>query len=272
MQRVNKIYDWSKDIYKPLHYCMYCGATDNLTKEHILPYGLSFDKTIVFPKSSCKTCAEITGKFEGKVLRGPLREVRAIKKLKSRSKFLNFFDRQNVNFNIDGEIKTFKLSLEDRPVILCYPTFEMPAHMLRKDVDGINVKGIAVIDYGNEKYKTIMKKLYGDKAKEVSLVPDSQTYDYYSFARLIAKIAYGFAVAKGELKPLEKIPIIVDYILGKTKNIGRFVGTFTDPLHKEAGLLHKVAIQRRNGMLIGLVKLFANSQSPEYGVILDTYK
>lgn len=60
--------------YAPVGECIYCGSTDCLTKEHIIPY--SAGGNWVLPASSCQACAKITGAFEGEVSRtilGPLR-------------------------------------------------------------------------------------------------------------------------------------------------------------------------------------------------------
>jgi hypothetical protein len=55
-QPVTKVLDGKRS--SPVGYCIYCQATDELTNEHILPFGLS--GTAVLPKSSCKACAKIT--------------------------------------------------------------------------------------------------------------------------------------------------------------------------------------------------------------------
>jgi len=56
--------------------CIYCGSSDDLTDEHVVPYGLG--GKMILPKSSCRRCAMITGQFEGKVLRGFMRDGRAV--------------------------------------------------------------------------------------------------------------------------------------------------------------------------------------------------
>ena len=53
--------------------CIYCGSTDKLTDEHVLPLGLS--GTAVLPDASCTERAKITGKVEQDVLRGPMQQV-----------------------------------------------------------------------------------------------------------------------------------------------------------------------------------------------------
>lgn len=70
--------------YEALGECMYCRSKDELTDEHIIPYGL-WGK-MVLPKSSCKACAAITSEFERRVLRGFMHEGRIVGNSPSRRK------------------------------------------------------------------------------------------------------------------------------------------------------------------------------------------
>ena len=70
--------------YVPIGRCIYCGDTEDLRKEHILPFGLG--GSAVLPESTCRSCAKITGQVEQKILRGPMWDVRIYRRLKSRTK------------------------------------------------------------------------------------------------------------------------------------------------------------------------------------------
>ena len=50
--------------------CIYCGSTENLTDEHIVPHGLSGKWQLL--EGSCQDCAKITSRFEESVLRKQL--------------------------------------------------------------------------------------------------------------------------------------------------------------------------------------------------------
>ena len=63
-----------KKVYPPVGRCIYCGDTEQLTIEHIIPYGLG--GRIELPESSCRKCCKVTSVFEHTCLRtmyGPLR-------------------------------------------------------------------------------------------------------------------------------------------------------------------------------------------------------
>lgn len=53
---------------RPVLRCIYCGRLDNLSDEHVIPFGLGGQ--LVLPKASCAGCAAITGALEQRLLRG----------------------------------------------------------------------------------------------------------------------------------------------------------------------------------------------------------
>jgi len=64
----------TEKIYLPVNLCIYCSATDALSEEHIVPFGLG--GRWVLPKASCAGCASKTSTFEQTCQRtmfGPMR-------------------------------------------------------------------------------------------------------------------------------------------------------------------------------------------------------
>ncbi|TAJ30248.1 MAG: hypothetical protein EPO64_03310 [Nitrospirae bacterium] len=93
-------------------------------------------------------------------------------------------------------------------------------------------------------------------------------------AQLLAKIAYGFAVAKYGLGKIQ-VAYVVPGILEKEKNIGRWVGCdrklsrFLDPGNEP----HAIRIFRnKENDIIGRVRLFAEFETPEYIVNVGRLK
>ena len=66
------------------------------------------------------------------------------------------------------------------------------------------------------------------------------------------------------------MPFVIQSILGLTDDIGRWVGTFSEPMQKHENIFHRIAIHedRERRLLIGEVQLFSDSQTPKYGVVL----
>jgi hypothetical protein len=57
--------DWK--VYQSVGSCIYCGSTQQLSKEHALPLGLGGN--YILPNASCEKCRKITEAFEHTCLR-----------------------------------------------------------------------------------------------------------------------------------------------------------------------------------------------------------
>jgi hypothetical protein len=253
--------------YPAVGRCIYCGATEGLEKEHILPFGLSGSATL--PQSSCRDCARITGSVEQTVLRGPFLPVRVYRDLKSRSKHLDAPKTLPLTFVRDGAEHTIDLKIEDYPTLLQFPVFAPPVYLSGNSEykTGILVSGVASVLYGPE--PDDVAKAIG--ASEIKITSSSQPV---AFARMIAKIAYAFAYAEGAIDDIEGDSFVLPAILGRTDDIGRWVGTLTKPIATHADQLHHMVIyhERDKGLLITEVRLFADSETPSYGVLLGKLK
>lgn len=255
--------DLATRSYEAVGSCIYCGETTDLTDEHILPFGLS--GPAVLPKSSCKPCARITGRVEGIVLRGPMRALRVLRKLTSRSKHKGFPKDFPLIVVRDGVEEEVRVTLEEHPIPLAFPVFGVPGLISPADyTEGIRLRGIAGIQFGRHPDE-VLKALDADDYRI------TQNYRPVEFARVLAKIAYSFAVAEDFLSLREGVHPITSAILGKTDDIGAYIGTFTDPLGRQPGLQHSIKLKKNEerGWRLASIKLFADDPTPEYGVIFD---
>jgi hypothetical protein len=91
---------------------------------------------------------------------------------------------------------------------------------------------------------------------------------------MIAKIGYAFAFAEGATTRPEGRAAVIPAILGESKDIGRWVRTLPEPFVAHPGILHRLVIHEdvKNRFLWVEVQLFADSQTPSYGVILGNLK
>ena len=253
--------------YPPVGRCIYCSATDGLEKEHILPFGLRGTATL--PESTCRTCATITGTFEQVVLCGPFWPVRVYRDLKSRTKHRDAPSTRPLTFVRDGKEQTIELKIDDYPTLLHFPLFAPPAYLtLSPDYkSGIIMSGIASVLFG-PRPDDVAKSL---GATELKLTANCQPA---AFARMIAKIAYAFAAAERATADISGDPFVLPAILGQGDEIGRWVGTLTKPIEAHAGELHRIVIhhEKEKGLLSAEVQLFADSQTPSYGVLLGKLK
>jgi len=115
---------------------------------------------------------------------------------------------------------------------------------------------------------------YVMKTLGISQIKMTQDPQPISFARMIAKIAYAYAVAEGVINLIEGKSYVLPSILGEKDEIGKWVGTLGESPRVFEGLLHRILIHqdKEKGLLLGEVHLFSDSQTPSYGVILGKLK
>jgi hypothetical protein len=262
---VSKVLDGTR--YAPIGHCIYCGSTERLETEHVMPFGLSGSAKL--PESSCRKCAAITGGVEQKVLRGPFRPVRIYRDLKSRSKHQDAPTALPLTYVRDGQERTVELPIGEYPFLLHFPLFAPPAHLTQSPdyESGIQMSGIASVLFGPSPDKVAASL----GASELRL---PSNHEPVAFARMIAKIAYAFAAAERATDDIEGKSFILPAILGERDDIGRWLGTLSKPIEAHPGELHRIVLHREEskGLLSAEVKLFADSETPSYGVILGTLK
>lgn len=247
--------------FEPYGSCIYCGRTDDLRTEHIVPYAL--DGNLKLPKSTCKSCADETSKFELDVLRGDFRAARVYRGLQSRTKHAGAPARYTLDVARDGHEQQVELPIEEYPVVIHFPIFPAPRILMTEEErKGIDVIGTHTISFGPTPIE-VMRKLGAQSVGATSSQKPAQ------FARMVAKIAYAMAAATDSLKYLAEPSRLPAIILGNNDAIGHFVGTIQEP-NESYPELHRVFIieDRGRGLLIGDVQIFSDSQTPRYGVVI----
>jgi hypothetical protein len=249
--------------YKPVGKCIYCGSTENLGNEHIIPYGLNGQW--ILPKASCKKCAEITKQFEEDVLRNLFLEIRTSLGLKTR----NIEHRPTllplIVLKEDTE-EVLSLPPNEHFTTACLLEYPLPAY-----IDGRNYKEeVEVIAYSIISFKKspndIIEKYNISEIKIKAFLKNA-----YSFPRLLAKIAYGFTVAQFGLDSLEE-SFLPKIITGEDKRIMKYVGTCSDEIMKIDGVLHDVMmIANKKREIMVRIKLLSKN-APEYLVVVGVLK
>jgi hypothetical protein len=256
--------------HDPVNKCLYCDAISDLTDEHIFAFGLGGDD--ILPKASCKACAKITSGFERDVLRGLWWLARAV---------LGFPTRRPKDmpkkFKIkgttkDGVEKEITLSEGEKFGIASFPEYAVPGMLEpRAFAPGIPMVGNMMISFGSD-IQEIGKKY------NLASMSGSVTYKGTSFARMLAKIGLGIAVARYSLDNFEQI-YVRDCILNKIDDVGMWVGkdSWNAPpeyLEKESKSRHASAlgVDNKNNVLVR-VRLFSFSPySPAYIIIVGRLK
>jgi len=240
--------------------CIYCGATDRpLHREHIVPYGLNGEW--ILRRASCLECAKIISKIELQILHIELSAARAALNFPTRRK-----DKRPRKFPVvisrGGKEEIANVSLLEHPTTMTLPIFELPAYLDKRSYEkGIDVSGVVTIQVGGPPLKQIAEKYDTDTLLlKATLQP-------VAFARLLAKIAYGFAVANYGLGMFEEV-YVLPAILGESDDIGRWVGHPTDNLISAGKHLHEIKLSVTKGEILAHVRLFLPFNAPEYLVVV----
>ena len=261
----NQLPELDHHKYEPIGHCIYCGSTNSLSGEHIVPYGLGGN--LILPMSSCKNCAEITSRFELAVLRGSMLPTRVYREIQSRKEHKSAPKTYPLVVERNNEIETIEVPLDEYPILVTFPIFSVPGYLKNdKSTKGIYLDGIASVSFGTDP-KEVIKK-YGANRLVIKPAGDKPT----DFAKMVAKIAFSMAVATGAFGHIDySKSFVLPAILGKSDDIGHWVGTITEPIRSAKYHLHRVLIypDEEKGLLIGDVQILSDSETPRYGVILS---
>jgi hypothetical protein len=245
--------------------CIYCGSKTNLTREHIVPYGLGCPSEWVLYEGSCQACAEITSAFEGDVLKQYLIEPRTTLGLPTYRR-KNRAKRLDLQLLRDGQSFAVSLPAEQCPPLIIMPHFKVPAYIGAYDYQrGVMMIGSSLHGPSDMKERLARLNANGFSVSR-SLVP-------VSFARMLAKIAYGMAVLQFGPCAFKEV-FVLPSILDPKKDVGRWVGCSEEPAivpHADK-LLHKIEIMTNNSVVSARIRLFANYMTPVYLVFVGSLK
>ena len=227
--------------------CIYCGSTDDLTDEHIIPYGLG--STWVLRKASCRKCATITGRFEGEVLRPMLGELRAALGMKTRRRS----ERPTTSrllLETNGLLQAVSMPVKDCVQVLPLPVFPPPGYSEGRSLDEkLRVQQIELNTVRASKSKALGK----DRGADAIRRPFSCRS--FAFAQLICKIAHAAAVDLCGLDSFGQF-YLLQTLLEADDHVGFFVGSGRLASQPATGD-HSVGVySNEGGFVVAQVDLF----------------
>jgi len=257
--------DFSRLQTRPAIACIYCGSTEQLSREHILAYALGGTTTI--PRGSCEGCRKITHEFETAVLRGPMQMVRYIQGMPSGTKHKDVLKTIPVKVTVNGNEVNIDALRNEAPILLPFPIFGLPGY-LDPGRYQLKLAGVVVGSFGANPNEFVKK--HGAQRIELEVARN----DAVAFARMVAKIAYATGHARDQLQRLKNKAELVRAMMYEPNTIGRYVGTVPDPYEKYAGLRHRISIHvmPEHRVLYSTVQLFSSAGAPSYIVVLGTLK
>lgn len=244
------------------HICIYCGSTDRLSSEHIVPY--AWGGTVQVHTGSCEPCRKITSAFENFALNdGAMAHARKIAGLPSRSKHKTA--SEPASMEIEGEDGQPLAIGSDAapPVMLGLPLFLRPG-LLSEDGSrrDLRLEGLACMAFGAE----LSEFLASQSAVRATQTEDSKRV--MAFARTIAKIAYGWAWRDGVIKMLGGAPELVDAFMRHPESLGAFVGTKRPPHERFSNYFLRIEYKLAMPNVYLEVQLFSDAAAPTYEVVL----
>jgi len=243
--------------------CIYCGKTDqSLSDERIVPYGLNGEW--ILGRASCKGCRQITSGFETDVQRNCLLETRAKLGLRTRRRH-NRPKEFSLFVKRDHQEEEIRVPIQEHLTLMMLPLFKLPAYLDERPYErGIDlVVPPTVVQIGGPPIEEIGKKY---RPQSIS---SRVKYQPTAFARLLAKIAYGFAVAEFGLDKIQEV-YVLPAMKGESEDIGKWVGCANDIKIGIANSIHVIRISVLDHEILGRIKLFAQFDTPEYLVVVGS--
>ncbi len=263
-----------RELYPSIGMCIYCGSKDNLTDEHIIPFGLGGN--LIIKKASCPDCAKVTGDFEQTCLRamyGPLRLLYDLPTRRPEKRPIEL--PLKVKYRHDEtEWQTMFVDQKKYPFLVTFPYFEAPG-ILSKDPIGKSegpvtkrlwIRGASPY----YSFRELLDKLLFE-LKVDSICPESKA-EIPAFCRMISKIAHAFAVAKIGLANFTPVlnPIIIK---NNVSHCMYYLGSINKNEAPESDL-HKLEILEFNNIdvIFVTVRLLCKLGTPTYIVAVGTRK
>jgi hypothetical protein len=244
--------------FGPIRECIYCGnRSDKLSNEHIIAYGLG--GTDILLNASCKKCQDITSKIELNVLHKELLQIRTKLDMPSRKSSLP--ENLSMVAVYDNKKEEIYLPKEKCPTFINFLEYPLPGVFGGDMPDhGINIIGVQLHQIGEslKETKEILKSLNTNE------IESSHIHKGVEFEKMLAKIAYGYAVAQYGIDVVRQSPLR-SIILGTSDVIGQYIGMgnfhpiYTNPFYR-------IKLEKNGNWLFARIYLLPNS--PEYIVII----
>ncbi|MFZ3122675.1 MAG: HNH endonuclease [Thermodesulfovibrionales bacterium] len=263
--------DHPAKTYDAVGRCIYCGSTNNLSDEHIIPF--AFGGRMVLPKSSCNICAGLSSAFEHTCLRtmfGPLRMLYDLpsRRKKKRPATLPL----KVKHKPGDNWTEVPVRREDYPFLVMFPYFLMPdllsGHKTLGNRGAVTerlwIRG-ASASHG---FFDHMDDLIAELGVH-SVMPEAKAH-VKEFCLMLAKIAHSYAVA--ELGNQKFKPLLLELILQKNlSNRADFIGGL-DYDEPPSGNLHELSIEKhpcnRSDLVVVRIRFLSKLATPTYYVVV----
>ena len=260
-------------FYDPVGQCIYCGAVELpanarcFSDEHIIP--LSLGGTLVLRQASCEACQKIINRqIETPVASQEWGRLRAKRDFPTRHKRERALQKRTPVRASATDGSTLRIPLHDHstPVLLYKFSEARILCGLPRETDSLRWTADVLVSHDEE---MAMQRKYPqwNRTHKIRAQP-------YAFARLLAKIAHGYAVAEYGFSKLGAFtPLATAIILGHSDDYFYTVGGSWDILPGVPGGDHITDISVRlvspeRALLIVYIRLFSQITTPLHHVVV----
>ena len=241
--------------------CIYCESCSDLTKEHVIPYGIGGH--IILSKASCTKCADETKRIEDRLLRKHWWPHRQILGLQSRTPATDVRDVPISLIQGNGTRIPGFLPLKQQTISINMH-FPPPGFLTGEIVDGPPVSsGTSLKMLGKPPAQAIINgAIRPILSFEKIEIPINLSAD--DLCRFLAKIAHGYIIYKRGMEEFDRY-LLPKYILGKSQGIQNAVGESSSLIvnKKLPGSQVHALMERKNGdYLTVYIQLFRGLGDP----------
>lgn len=238
-------------------HCIYCGAFDRLSDEHILPEGMGGRD--ILKDASCEACRVVTCRLEGHVLQKMIYPMRIRMGIRGRRKHPETIPTKL--HKSSGEVAIERVDPRDVVMAAMLPRLTPPG--LLTDSPKHEVRAAELDIYGNPDSvaKLAAKGFTGQTSHQIRI---------HWFARALAKIAHAGAIQRLGANGFE--PFLPDVIRGTAEEVYYYVGCermTCPPPDSEFGswLRSEVLICKAGRLVVMYVRLLAQIGTPVYQIV-----
>lgn len=237
--------------------CVYCDGHDDLSDEHVLPYGLGGQWKLL--SASCKTCRDITSHLEGVVQRQHFLAVRTVVELPTRRKHER------------PKVLAQKLQTSSGPVELSLPPDQHPAPLVLPVFPP--PLGEAFSDScGEPSYRSLRVATRKGRLENIVRTSEAKKWTFPCaepplFARFLAKVAYCFAVGSYGIDGFSK-HFVREHVRAALPGLAAWVGCAAEEPSFSAHGGHQLSTVVERGIVRVSMRLFAIPGAPTYSVLV----
>lgn len=237
--------------------CVYCDGTDDLSDEHVLPYGLGGEWLLL--SASCKECRDITSRLELVVQRQHFLAVRTVAELPTRRKRERPHVLRQKLETPQGPVE-LSLPLDQHPAPLVLPVFPPPL-------------GEAAAGAGlSPSYRSLRVAGRKGRLENIARATGAQKWTFPCaepplFARFLAKVAYCFAVGSYGIDGFAE-HFVRQHVRADLPGLAAWVGCAEEDVAFTPNGGHHLSTVVERGIVRVDVRLFALPGAPTYTVLV----